>query len=84
MSDVSAVIRTNKGDINLRLFADKTPVTVANFVNLANHGFYDGLSFYRVIEGFVAQAGPGADIPLDEDDLLDAEGYQELLEEEGA
>jgi peptidyl-prolyl cis-trans isomerase B (cyclophilin B) len=57
MSDVSAVIRTNKGDINLRLFADKTPVTVANFVNLANRGFYDGLSFHRVIPDFMIQGG---------------------------
>jgi peptidyl-prolyl cis-trans isomerase B (cyclophilin B) len=57
MSDVSAVIRTNKGDIRLRLFADKTPVTVANFVNLANRGFYDGLSFHRVIPDFMIQGG---------------------------
>ena len=57
MSDVSAVIRTAKGDINLRLFADKTPVTVANFVNLANRGFYDGLSFHRVIPDFMIQGG---------------------------
>ena len=57
MSDVSAVIRTNKGDIKLRLFADKTPVTVANFVNLANRGFYDGLSFHRVIPDFMVQGG---------------------------
>jgi peptidyl-prolyl cis-trans isomerase B (cyclophilin B) len=57
MSDVSAVIRTNRGDINLRLFADKTPVTVANFVNLAKRGFYDGLSFHRVIPDFMIQGG---------------------------
>ena len=57
MSDVSAVIRTNKGDINLRLFADKTPVTVANFVNLASRGYYDGLSFHRVIPDFMIQGG---------------------------
>ena len=57
MSDVSAVIRTNKGDIKLRLFADKTPLTVANFVNLANRGYYDGLSFHRVIPDFMIQGG---------------------------
>ena len=57
MSDISAVIRTNRGDINLRLFADKTPVTVANFVNLAKRGFYDGLSFHRVIPDFMIQGG---------------------------
>jgi len=54
---VSAVIRTDKGDINLRLHADKAPVTVANFVNLANRGFYDGLSFHRVIADFMVQGG---------------------------
>ncbi|MEJ2401650.1 MAG: peptidylprolyl isomerase [Xanthomonadales bacterium] len=57
MSDVSAVIQTNKGAINLRLFADKTPVTVANFVNLANRSYYDGLSFHRVIPDFMIQGG---------------------------
>ena len=41
----------------LRLFADKTPVTVANFVNLAKRGFYDGLSFHRVIPDFMIQGG---------------------------
>jgi len=57
MSDVSAVIHTNKGDINLRLFADKAPLTVANFVNLASRGFYDGLTFHRVIPQFMIQGG---------------------------
>jgi len=54
---VSAVIRTNKGDIKLRLFADKAPVTVANFVNLAKRGYYDGLTFHRVIPDFMIQGG---------------------------
>jgi len=57
MSHVSAVIHTSKGDINLRLFADKTPVTVANFVNLAERGYYDGLTFHRVIPEFMIQGG---------------------------
>ena len=57
MSDVSAVIHTSKGDINLRLFADKAPVTVANFVNLAERGYYDGLTFHRVIPEFMIQGG---------------------------
>ena len=54
---VSAVLHTSKGDINLRLFADKAPVTVANFVNLAKRGFYDGLTFHRVIPDFMIQGG---------------------------
>jgi len=56
-SAVSAVMHTNKGDIKLQLFADKTPVTVANFVNLANRGFYDNLTFHRVIPDFMIQGG---------------------------
>lgn len=52
-----ATIKTNKGDINLKLFADLTPVTVANFANLVQKGFYNGLKFHRVIEDFMIQGG---------------------------
>lgn len=54
---IQATIKTNKGDIHLDLFADKTPVTVASFVNLAKQGFYDDLSFHRVIPNFMIQGG---------------------------
>jgi len=54
---IQATIKTNKGDIHLDLFADKTPVTVANFVNLAKQGFYNDLSFHRVIPNFMIQGG---------------------------
>ncbi len=54
---VGAVVHTNKGDIKLRLFADKAPLTVANFVNLAKRGYYDGLTFHRVEPNFVIQGG---------------------------
>jgi peptidyl-prolyl cis-trans isomerase B (cyclophilin B) len=54
---VRATIKTNKGDINLKLFADLTPVTVANFANLVQKGFYNGLKFHRVIEDFMIQGG---------------------------
>ncbi len=57
IQEVGAVMRTNKGDIKIRLFADKAPVTVANFANLAKRGFYDGLSFHRVIADFMVQGG---------------------------
>jgi len=53
----TAVIKTDKGDITLELFAAQAPQTVNNFVFLARDGFYDGLTFYRVTPGFVAQAG---------------------------
>ena len=52
-----AVMETSKGTINLDLFEDRTPMTVANFVNLAQRGFYDGLSFHRVIDDFMIQGG---------------------------
>jgi peptidyl-prolyl cis-trans isomerase B (cyclophilin B) len=54
---VNAVLKTSKGNIKLQLFADKTPITVANFVNLAKRGYYDGLSFHRVIPNFMIQGG---------------------------
>jgi peptidyl-prolyl cis-trans isomerase B (cyclophilin B) len=57
LQEVSAVVRTNKGDIKLRLFADQAPATVANFVNLAKRGYYDGLKFHRVIPNFMVQGG---------------------------
>ena len=57
MSTLKAVMQTNKGTININLFDDKTPVTVANFVNLATRGYYDGLTFHRVIGNFMIQGG---------------------------
>ena len=53
----TAVIKTDKGDIRLELFASEAPHAVNSFVFLARDGFYDGLTFYRVLPGFVAQAG---------------------------
>jgi len=50
-------MKTSKGDINLTLHDDKAPRTVANFVNLARRGFYDGLTFHRVIDNFMVQGG---------------------------
>ena len=57
MSSIQAVMKTSKGDIRLNLFPDKAPVTVANFVNLAKRGYYDGLRFHRVISDFMVQGG---------------------------
>lgn len=50
-------IVTNKGEMTLELFEDEAPNTVANFISLIEDGFYDGLKFHRVVEGFVAQGG---------------------------
>lgn len=54
---INAVINTSKGTINLELFDSETPKTVANFVNLAQRGYYDGLKFHRVINDFMIQGG---------------------------
>jgi len=54
---IQVTITTHRGPIHLRLHDDKTPVTVASFVNLARRGFYDGLSFHRVIADFMVQGG---------------------------
>jgi len=56
-NDIKAVIETSKGTINLKLFADKTPVTVGNFVNLTRRGYYDGLNCHREIPNFMIQGG---------------------------
>lgn len=54
---LQATINTEKGEIVLELYGDKAPLTVANFVNLANRGYYDGLKFHRVIDNFMIQGG---------------------------
>jgi len=53
----SAAIETSKGTIHLDLFEKDAPKTVANFVDLAKKGFYDGTAFHRVIKGFMVQGG---------------------------
>ena len=55
--NLTAIIETSKGDINLNLFPEKTPVTVASFVSLAQRNYYDGLNFHRVIADFMIQGG---------------------------
>jgi cyclophilin family peptidyl-prolyl cis-trans isomerase len=68
----------NGGEFTVRLFADKAPVTVNNFVFLARDGYYDGVTFHRVIDGFMAQGGdptgtgsggPGYEFPNEDNDL---------------
>jgi peptidyl-prolyl cis-trans isomerase B (cyclophilin B) len=54
---LQANIQTTKGTIHLELFPDQTPKTVANFINLSQRGFYDGLNFHRVIPDFMIQGG---------------------------
>ena len=54
---MKATIKTTRGDIILDLFQDKAELTVANFVNLSRKGFYNNLTFHRVIEDFMIQGG---------------------------
>lgn len=61
-NELYAVIETNVGTMEFLLYSQVAPLTVANFVNLATRGFYDGLTFHRVVPNFMAQGGdPKAD-----------------------
>lgn len=53
----TATFKTSKGEFSIELFEDKAPKTTANFINLVNKGFYNGLIFHRVIEDFMIQGG---------------------------
>lgn len=55
--NIKAVLETSKGTIEVELYASQTPVTVANFVNLIQRGFYNGVKFHRVIPNFMVQGG---------------------------
>ena len=57
LSNPQVVIKTSEGDITVQLFADKAPVTVANFLNYVDAGFYAGTVFHRVIPNFMIQGG---------------------------
>jgi peptidyl-prolyl cis-trans isomerase B (cyclophilin B) len=54
---LTAHFDTDRGPIRIELYPDKAPLTVANFVNLAQRGFYNGLNFHRVINDFMVQGG---------------------------
>jgi peptidylprolyl isomerase len=55
--EYTATIKTNLGDIEIQLFAKEDPITVNNFVFLAQQGFYNGVKFHRVVQDFVIQSG---------------------------
>jgi peptidyl-prolyl cis-trans isomerase B (cyclophilin B) len=57
MADIRIILHTDKGSIEGTIFADKTPMTAANFLNLAQRGYYDGIKFHRVIPNFMIQGG---------------------------
>ena len=57
MTNRTAEFNTNKGNFKIELFEDKAPITTGNFIKLTNDGFYDGLIFHRVLQGFMIQSG---------------------------
>ena len=57
IQDIKITITTNKGDIDITVFSSHVQVTAASFLNLASRGYYDGLSFHRVIPDFMIQGG---------------------------
>lgn len=57
MPNRHATIETNKGTLRVELFEERAPKTTANFIELAEKGFYDGVVFHRVIQGFMIQGG---------------------------
>jgi cyclophilin family peptidyl-prolyl cis-trans isomerase len=57
MANPTASLRTTLGDLRIELFRDRAPRTAENFVGLAKKGFYNGLTFHRVIPGFMIQTG---------------------------
>jgi len=56
-SDIRIVLKTSKGNISATFFASQVPVTCANFLNLATRGYYNGITFHRVIPDFMIQGG---------------------------
>src|SRR5262249_48389008 len=57
LANPTALLETSLGNMKVELYIDKMPITAGNFVTLAKSGFYDGLHFHRVIDGFMAQFG---------------------------
>lgn len=57
MANPTATLQTSLGDVEIELFTDLMPITAGNFIELAKSGFYDGLHFHRVINGFMIQFG---------------------------
>lgn len=81
----TAVIETSMGTIEIELYEKRVPVTTANFISLAEDGFYDGLIFYRVIDDFMIQGGdPSGDGTGGSDETIDLEIHPDLKHIDGA
>jgi peptidyl-prolyl cis-trans isomerase B (cyclophilin B) len=57
MEDIRIILKTSRGPVEITLFSSKVPITTANFLNLAQRGFYNGITFHRVIPDFMIQGG---------------------------
>ena len=57
MEKITVIFETEQGNMKAELYPDIAPVTVANFKKLVEEGFYDGLTFHRIIDGFMIQGG---------------------------
>ncbi|RMF91256.1 MAG: peptidylprolyl isomerase [Methanobacteriota archaeon] len=84
-SNPIAVVQTNKGEFRFELYEKEAPITVANFIGLAESGFYDGLTFHRYVPGFVIQGGdPRGDGTGGSGKTIPLEVTPELTHVEGA
>lgn len=80
-----AIVETDKGSFAFELYAERAPITVENFVGLAEDDFYDGLTFHRYEPGFVIQGGdPKGDGTGGSGETIQLETHPELTHEEGA
>ena len=84
MQNPTAVIETNLGTIECELYLDKTPVTAQNFIDLANKGFYDGVIFHRVIDGFMIQGGDPTGTGMGGPDYTIEDEFRDDLKFDGA
>jgi cyclophilin family peptidyl-prolyl cis-trans isomerase len=85
VSKPTAVIVTDKGEFRFELFAEQAPVTVENFIGLAQSDFYDGLIFHRYEPGFVIQGGdPRGDGTGGSGKTIPLETHPDLIHDEGA
>ncbi len=57
MTGTQVLMKTSKGDVTIELFTDTMPITAGNFLKLVDEGYYNGLHFHRVIQGFMLQGG---------------------------
>ncbi len=82
MNNNIVVFKTNLGDIEIELFADKSPITTGNFKKLAEEGFYDGVRFHRVVKGFMIQSGDPLSKDVEAKDSWGTGGPGYVIEDE--